>query len=619
VFSHRRSSGGWEHAVVRRKKTRDRNVGIVSHVAVDRAGTRAAPIESQRTLRVTGKLLSSAALREWLGGRSHDVFLERVGGGGHRVTHALAERMSLARERRRAKLVAGLFLRATADRLRAEALLRRYLEVAVMARACASDPAQREAIVALAVANATSAEPDARSAWLEALLVVSVLGEPRDRLFVARAQRQHLSSWVCLIDRFRLTRFLAKAGLERGRPELVYARFLEDADFLRVAEGFLRLFFRLRKGLLQGGSEDSALVAECAELRTILGQGAGAPLAENGKHSESGFSPGNLRASLPPPHKELSASYWSRAPILPVPPRQQVTRLDRTERDVAELKRCESREASSLALPLTARPLRYRAIREDDDPGDIDFSHLCVAEKVAVSDGMSFGVGSAFPAAAVPVEIRRAHVREELRKETVLVRTEVDVGQLGGDAANVERILFIRDSSGSMGGFVEGSKLDCVTLGIYSVLKTLQSFGKHARFEYGVIDFSNCSHFSGFVRWSGLETLEDVALLDQNGGTSLDLGVISRALEGGRETLVLLLTDGALQVRGGTAAELVALLEKHVTYIIAAERAVASFCGKAATAGITTLLLDRFEQVVPVFSAVVAGASGLRETGRSSS
>ncbi|HEY3497178.1 MAG TPA: hypothetical protein VGK73_20920 [Polyangiaceae bacterium] len=605
--------------MVRRKKTRDRSIGIVARVAVDRSGTCAVPIETQRTLRVTGKLLSGAALREWPGARSQEDFLERAGEGFHRVTRALAEWMSLARERRRAKLVADLFLRGTADRLRAEAVLRRYLGVAVMARTCASDPTRRASLVALAVANATTAGPGARSEWLEALLVVSVLGDLRDRLFVARAQRQHLSPWVCLIDRLRLKRFLARTGLRRGRPELVYGRFLEDADFLRVAEAFLRLFCRLRKGLLPGSHETSALVAESATLETILGHGSAPPLAETRQPSESGFTPGNLLASLPPPHKELSAWYWSRAPVLPVPPRQTVTRINRTERDVAELKRCESRESRSLALPLAARPLRHRPVREDDDPCDIDFSHLCVADELAVSDGMSFGVGAAFPAAAVPYELRRAHVREGVRRETVLVRTEIELGQLGGDAASVERILFIRDSSGSMGGFVEGTKLDGVTLGIYSVLKTLLAFGKHKRFEYGAVDFSNCTHFSGFVRWSALDALEDVALLQQNGGTTLDLGVISRALEAGRETLVLLLTDGALQVRGGTEAELLQLLQKHVTYVIAAEQAVASFCGKAAAAGITTLLLDRFEHVVPVFSAVVAGASGLGETGRSSS
>jgi hypothetical protein len=159
-----------------------------------------------------------------------------------------------------------------------------------------------------------------------------------------------------------------------------------------------------------------------------------------------------------------------------------------------------------------------------------------------------------------------------------------------------------------MGGFREGTPLDCVSLGVFSVLKTLDARRLTRRFRYGAIDFSNSTQFSGYVGWDDRAAFDRVVLTQQNGGTTVDVSVVRRALAGPERTLVLFLSDGELSVSNGTPDELVRLLQGHTAYVIASAENVSSFCKQCADAGITTLLLDQLDHVATVFSTITAGA-----------
>jgi hypothetical protein len=393
-------------------------------------------------------------------------------------------------------------------------------------------------------------------------------------------------------------------------------RFLEVPDYLDVVSELARLFVDLVPAA--GAEEDDRPLPDTEEefLALLLGRlsadhpNLGAPGSSpppDGDPNIGGFNPGS--GSPPPPARlDLAQWYWSRAPILDALPDLKIRKLDKIERDVVGLERVQTRESVSHGVKLE-RPLRHRAFRPvEDDPAEIDFSHVMVSGDVPIVDYLTFGVGRIHPAIAVPVERRWSTLRETLRRETALVEIEFDVANLAGGADLFDQILFVRDSSGSMGGFKEGTPLDCVTLGVFSVLKTLEFREEARRFRYGAVDFSNSTHFSGYVGWDNRDEFERVVLTGQNGGTTVDVGVVREALSGPDRTLVLFLSDGELAVSAGTPDELITLLMKHSPYVVAAG-GLSTFCKQCADAGIVTLILDRIDSVATVFSAIATGTA----------
>jgi hypothetical protein len=169
----------------------------------------------------------------------------------------------------------------------------------------------------------------------------------------------------------------------------------------------------------------------------------------------------------------------------------------------------------------------------------------------------------------------------------------------------IQQVLFVRDSSASMGGLVDGAPLDVVTLAVFSVIKTLDATGRSVGMRFGFADFSDRTLWSGWVRRESFRRFEKVALTNQEGGTTLDVSVLDAALRNQPRTLILLMTDGELSLTNGNENDLTALLTDHQSFVMASHHAVRGFCGHAASAGVTTLLLPSLADIEPVFATLL--------------
>jgi hypothetical protein len=313
---------------------------------------------------------------------------------------------------------------------------------------------------------------------------------------------------------------------------------------------------------------------------------------------------GNPNAPVPESRMDLSKWYWERAQVLEYKD-VRIKMLTNSERENSRLELAKVKEAENMSMKV--RPLRHRKLdMENDDIGDVDFGKMIITSEDPLTDeGVTFGVGRVHASVNAPVERQRSFIREKKVKENVQVESEASLSTFKGNIDEVERILFIRDSSGSMDGIYVGSRFDRVTLGLYSVLKTIEAKGKKDQFRLGMMDFSNRTIFSGFVKWKDLAKFEQIALTCQGGGSALDYRTLSKALEGGK-TLVLMLTDGYIGIRGGEYGDVYELLKKHMSFVVAVDD-VDQFCGGAARAGIKVLLIDDVDKVGEVFSAIICG------------
>jgi hypothetical protein len=377
---------------------------------------------------------------------------------------------------------------------------------------------------------------------------------------------------------------------------------LHHADYLATATTFARLLLPVLRGL---SADDLTDKAGHDLLDLGLTDGVAVRRQPGLAH---GFTPGDPHAPPAGSFEELSAWYWARATPLLGDPKVVVTRLETRERSVPQLERARIREASSLALALP-RSLRRSALTPEDDASQADFSDVRAAEQRPHVNGVTFGIGRVFASFPFPFHTTHTVLRQGFRLEKLVVKSKSTVSELGGDADSCRRILLVRDSSGSMGGFHLGSNLDRVTLGVYCLLKTLQVQGRQRDYQLGAVDFSDTTRFSGYQSWSKLEAFERVLLSAQCGGTTLDVSVLKEALRGDERTLVLFLSDGGLEVRNGDVDETIRLLQQHASYVIAAEHGISSFCAATAQANLPTLLLDRLEHVGTVFGALVSSAS----------
>lgn len=568
---------------------------IEVEVRVDHAG---GPVEGRSTLTVSPRL-RSAALTAWRA--RHEIETTQLGdtvAAGYRlVLRAAGELLTTPAAASRSPAVRETMQQATSSPERAEHAQRRYYELAALAHAAANatDPSQRAALAATAVSllgeHNRSADPELDHTVLT--VAAELLGEPlRGRLVPSTTRRDLLlhpvRSLRRAIRRMRLRRWL-RIHLPSARAAA--SRMLQDDDCLHVVRAFARAAFGR---------------ATFSSVAFTPSKGAESPLAVLLRPLVGGgFSPGDPNAQTPRTHDELLAWYWSRAKVLrtktPV-----VRRLEAVVREVATLERITARETTTFGLPLP-RGLRHREFRPDDDVGTLDCSIvLPTGELPLVGHALTFGVPSLVPTVSIPVHRVRTHVAAGVRKEQVLVQTATrKLSALSSELDDVQRVLFIRDSSGSMAGLVAGSSLDAVTVGIFSVLKTLAVTGAGQRMRFGLLDFSDRTEFSGWVAIDELRAVEQLALQPQDGGTTLDAKGLRDALAKQPRTLVLLMTDGALHIAGGSGTEVIALLSAQRTFVIAAAQAVSGFCEQAARAGIETLVLPSLAMIEDVFAGLL--------------
>jgi hypothetical protein len=161
-----------------------------------------------------------------------------------------------------------------------------------------------------------------------------------------------------------------------------------------------------------------------------------------------------------------------------------------------------------------------------------------------------------------------------------------------------------------MEGFNEGSRLDKVTVGLYSVLKTLKAKGKGNNLEFGIIDFSDATQFSGYCKLDDLEKFEEVALTDQHGGSNVKTSVLVSALKGGKKTLVLFLSDGEIVFDKDRTSykEVAKYLKAHSVPHVVAPCYRTCFTEAAAEEGVPAYVIEDLSQVGSVFSAIIGGA-----------
>jgi hypothetical protein len=545
------------------------------------------------------------------------------------LLRGIAERILVGPVLRRIPLVrrrVRALLRGRGRAREERAALGNFLELAAVTGAAAGDPSKAPLLLVLVLLRPAS--PDDCAAVLNGELATLLIADAEDRVLLApgppaQGWLARLFSWwpgrrgSPRWRRRRILRALSRAGLRLGDPAHNAGRFVAAADYLDVVNELTLLFLDLVPQAPDANDNRAALADTEDDYFSLLldrlaGAGPGAAASDPAPDLTDaphlgGFNPGSY-APPPPARTDLARWYWNRAPILEAYPELKIRKLDRIERDVVGLQRVETREAVAEGRRLD-RPLRHRPFHPaDDDPADVDFSQILISADAPIVDCVTFGVGRAHPAVPVPVEKRWTTLRECKRREIALVEIEFDVAKLAIGSDLFDQILFIRDSSGSMGGFGSGTPLDCVTLGVFSVMKTLEARGLTRRFKYGAIDFSNSTQFSGYVDWDNRAAFERVLLTQQNGGTTVDMNVVHKALSGTDRTLVLFLSDGALEVRGGTTTELVGLLAQHQTYVVASAGSVSNFCRECADARITTLLLDRIEQVGTVFTSIATRA-----------
>ena len=576
-----------------------RPADAVEEIRVEvRVGYGGSKVEGCTSLAVSPRLRNSAfeAWRNEHGFATNDLG-DTVAAGYRIVVHAASELLTSPTAASRVPALRETMRQAAGDEKRAELALRRYLELATLAYAAAraSDANDRARLMAAAVSmlgehnHGVESDLDHATLAVAVELIVGSLSGP----FV------NSSTWSdflwhpvkTLRRKIRCVKLLRWLRLYLPRLQDAASRMLPDDNYLAVARGFARAALGGRAFLSVAFSPSS----EAESPLDILLR----------PQVNGGFSPGDPHAEAPHTHNELIAWYWSRAKVLRTMA-PLIRRLEEVSREVSTLERVTAHEKTSFGLPLS-RALRHRAFRPDDDLESLDFSTvLPCAELSLVGDALTFGTPTLTPMINVPMLRIRTHVAAGSRTEKVIVQSAAHrLSALSSNLDDIECVLFIRDSSGSMAGLVPGSSLDAVTLGIFSVLKTLAATGAAQRMRFGLLDFSDRTVFSGWVAIDRLGPIEHLAVRPQGGGTSFDVTELNHALSGKPRALVLLMTDGALAVEHGTDAEAVALLGGQRTFVIAAAQAVSGFCEKAAQAGIETLVLPTLSAIEEVFAGLL--------------
>ena len=109
-------------------------------------------------------------------------------------------------------------------------------------------------------------------------------------------------------------------------------------------------------------------------------------------------------------------------------------------------------------------------------------------------------------------------------------------------------ILFVFDVSGSMGwtgNALDGSGYDMVLRSMYAVLSYLESVGMAAYLNYGLIQFSGKTEFTGWKSYGEISEIKQAAFKKYQGdGTILDINVLEKAFAESKDKFVtIVVTD----------------------------------------------------------------------------
>ena len=109
-------------------------------------------------------------------------------------------------------------------------------------------------------------------------------------------------------------------------------------------------------------------------------------------------------------------------------------------------------------------------------------------------------------------------------------------------------ILFVFDVSGSMGwtgNALDGSGYDMVLRSMYAVLSYLESVGRAAYLNYGLVQFSDKTEFTGWKSYGEISEIKQAAFKKyQSGGTILDINVLEKAFAESKDNFVaIVVTD----------------------------------------------------------------------------
>lgn len=136
-------------------------------------------------------------------------------------------------------------------------------------------------------------------------------------------------------------------------------------------------------------------------------------------------------------------------------------------------------------------------------------------------------------------------------------------------------ICLIIDTSGSMRGggdcslipWGDKSGYHHALLGLYGIIKYLESEGIAPSLLWNVINFSNSTNASGWKTYSEMRELKKHALTPQFGGTEIDVNVLNREL-GKEPSLVTILSDGRIYNWDRIKNDVRDIVEKNYTSFI---------------------------------------------------